>query len=914
MKKRAHRWINGTKGAISLMLAALMLPFYSLAAILIETQRYQSSVRTLDELLGTSSVSVLANYDKYLHDRFGLLAVAQSPEENALSASLLSYLNKNQLTDIAGLDMDSVSATGLYPLANTAVLRRQIEEYGKFLVPAKVTADFGNIEDIVKELEKKATGLLNVVKLISSASSAVGAEADSIAKADELKEVSNAVQKADTAYDTKYSEWKTAVKDLIAHLATDCPDQETDADGYKTWQKTAEDLRDAADKAKDAYVSAISSLVGKLDQLEKKVDEVIAANANAITTKMDFAATAAGEMYQGSHAGDDTYKDQDKVAGALEGAVSAGTGNYGNKLDDALKSYDNDSIEAAVRQLGKEKEALENFRTDALTGTSPEPDDKTYHAAKVDSLADYSELEKVIKETESEIKKQKLWDVIDSLLKSLKSVFKIQFLYDPSLNCVLDEGFYQSNSGGLPSGKDRSDPANALPVGSAEDEARSTRYLTMIDPDVDPDNPYNDPEVAIENLIKKINQEISRLQEDGDTLKNFNGLKKWLKALADACNTVVELLSDVTKLVDLLVKQLAETLTTGLPRKILLCGYMAYNLPNRTNSLSGSTLTGYSYAKIPYGECATTEVNSLLVDPLTMISYAYGAFGGTGTKAKAFAGAELEYVIWGDTSEARNQSKEAMILFIIRTLINMIQIPANPEVATVIAASNLAAPLVAILYVLWESACDVMVLVNGGDVATVKTTPYVTVEGQVEFAKALVSLPLKKEAADKSAKEAAKADSGSTSGTGETDKTDKTDETGTGDTSTGDTSAGTETGDTGSGGSGNSSGSGGLLSKIDFLALNYTQHCLLQMILFSNTNGVLRRMTDIIQTEGSSYCVENASVSQRAGVNLAQTFDVDESFTVIRSQATGKMSQLLPIPSLSTDPVLGLDRVIYRGY
>ena len=897
MKKRAHRWINGTRGAISLMLAALMLPFYSLAAILIETQRYQSSVRALDELLGTSSVSVLANYDTYLHDRFGLLAVAQSPEENALSASLLSYLNKNQLTDIAGLDMDSVSATGLYPLANTAVLRRQIEEYGKFLVPAKVAADFGNIEDIVKELEKKATGLLNVVKLISSASSAVGAEADSIAKADELKEVSNAVQKADTAYDTKYSEWKTAVKDLIAHLATDCPDQETDADGYKTWQKTAEDLRDAADKAKDAYVSAISSLVGKLDQLEKKVDEVIAANANAITTKMDFAATAAGEMYQGSHAGDDTYKDQDKVAGALEGAVSAGTGNYGNKLDDALKSYDNDSIEAAVRQLGKEKEALENFRTDALTGTSPEPDDKTYHAAKVDSLADYSELEKVIKETESEIKKQKLWDVIDSLLKSLKSVFKIQFLYDPSLNCVLDEGFYQSNSGGLPSGKDRSDPANALPVGSAEDEARSTRYLTMIDPDVDPDNPYNDPEVAIENLIKKINQEISRLQEDGDTLKNFNGLKKWLKALADACNTVVELLSDVTKLVDLLVKQLAETLTTGLPRKILLCGYMAYNLPNRTNSLSGSTLTGYSYAKIPYGECATTEVNSLLVDPLTMISYAYGAFGGTGTKAKAFAGAELEYV-----------------LFIIRTLINMIQIPANPEVATVIAASNLAAPLVAILYVLWESACDVMVLVNGGDVATVKTTPYVTVEGQVEFAKALVSLPLKKEAADKRAKAAAEADSGSTPGTGETDKTDKTDETGTGDTSTGDTSAGTETGDTGSGGSGNSSGSGGLLSKIDFLALNYTQHCLLQMILFSNTNGVLRRMTDIIQTEGSSYCVENASVSQRAGVNLAQTFDVDESFTVIRSQATGKMSQLLPIPSLSTDPVLGLDRVIYRGY
>ena len=153
------------------------------------------------------------------------------------------------------------------------------------------------------------------------------------------------------------------------------------------------------------------------------------------------------------------------------------------------------------------------------------------------------------------------------------------------------------------------------------------------------------------------------------------------------------------------------------------------------------------------------------------------------------------------------------------------------------------------------------------------------------------------EAADKSAKEAAKADSASTSGADNTS-----------------TGTGTRTSDASSSSSSSSGGSGGLLSDIDFLALNYTQHCLLQMILFSNTSGVLRRMTDIIQTEGSSYCVKNASVSQRAGVNLAQTFDIDKSFTVIRSQATGKMNQMLPIPNLSTDPVLGLDRVIYRGY
>ena len=48
MRQRKHKWINGTKGAISLLLAMLLLPFYSLAAVMVENMRYQSAVRTLD--------------------------------------------------------------------------------------------------------------------------------------------------------------------------------------------------------------------------------------------------------------------------------------------------------------------------------------------------------------------------------------------------------------------------------------------------------------------------------------------------------------------------------------------------------------------------------------------------------------------------------------------------------------------------------------------------------------------------------------------------------------------------------------------------------------------------------------------------------------------------------------------------
>ena len=141
MRQRKHKWINGTKGAISLLLAMLLLPFYSLAAVLVENMRYQSAVRTLDEVLGTASVSSLSKYDKYLKDRFGLLAVEQGDSEGALTDSTLFYLEKNQLIDIAGIDMDRVSATGMYPLADTRVLRHQVEEYSKILVPSKLAAD-----------------------------------------------------------------------------------------------------------------------------------------------------------------------------------------------------------------------------------------------------------------------------------------------------------------------------------------------------------------------------------------------------------------------------------------------------------------------------------------------------------------------------------------------------------------------------------------------------------------------------------------------------------------------------------------------------------------------------------------------------------------------------------------------------
>ena len=131
MRKWKQKWIKGTRGAISLLLALLLLPFYSLAAVLVEAGRYQSAVRALDGALGSSAFSVLANYDSYLKERFGLLALSQDGD---LTNSAMGYLNNIQLTDLSSVSLASVSAQGMYPLADISVLRRQVLEYSKLTV------------------------------------------------------------------------------------------------------------------------------------------------------------------------------------------------------------------------------------------------------------------------------------------------------------------------------------------------------------------------------------------------------------------------------------------------------------------------------------------------------------------------------------------------------------------------------------------------------------------------------------------------------------------------------------------------------------------------------------------------------------------------------------------------------------
>ena len=139
-----ERLIKRTEGIISLLLIVLLVPFYSVAAILEEVGRYQSALRGLDSAISSSEMSVLAQYDQFLMDRFALLAIDQNKN---IDQQFLSYLKKQDTQDTRSFSLSNAQtkATGVYPLADIEVLYQQINEFSTYTVPTKLILEGVNM-------------------------------------------------------------------------------------------------------------------------------------------------------------------------------------------------------------------------------------------------------------------------------------------------------------------------------------------------------------------------------------------------------------------------------------------------------------------------------------------------------------------------------------------------------------------------------------------------------------------------------------------------------------------------------------------------------------------------------------------------------------------------------------------------
>lgn len=879
MKKHTKEKLwKGTRGAISILLVCLLLPFISIATLYLEAGRYQSGIRALDQSLSSSAVSTLANMDSYLLNRFGLMSVSQKTEEvdEEFTTTLTSYFNKQETTDRNAVDVSSLSVNGVYPLADLSVLKQQVLETASVMAPFKFVVEIGDVDSLVKQIQKSLKFLTIIesftegVKLFEKEIAAT--EAISDAK-DQMKEV----QKKKEAYDKAFTEWQDAVESLAEHLATERPDPEKNKSQAENWDKTKNNRTETAENKRLDYISSIDDLIAELDELQSSLNDAIAsqedANKQADTLIFSMIKTGidqklADEEDKDVKAFGDTMKN---VASGSESAMKT----YYSKLSDLTDTFSLEALENAVQGLLIEKQNVSDYQTSSITGSTGRPESSLYHFVVLDNLTDPDAIDEFLEEAEKELNDTGILDVLEALVEIYTELYTTDTLADAELNVRLNLDYYGDTMGGLPS---LTDSSYSNPF-AEQDQAASMAYLEEIDPDYDADDPYGLTANSIEGKFQKLMDEIDELLDCASDVKDADGFIEKCKAIIACLKQGLKVIGSLIDLFATLVTDLVE----AVYNKFLLSTYLAYNMPNRTNYDTGTGLAGYKYGNIARHASAPLSNVPVVGD--------IAAFLSDGQEGYCFRGAELEYIIWGSEYELINQMKHFFALMLLRLVLNI------PKVFTDEMWGSIIEPLIPVYGIgiilgvcvsTVESFVDATILANGGEIQLIKEHVFLSPAGLPDMIEQFTYVKLSDAAKKKIIQSAAEAtdtkyEDYTKPSTQSPDKTEKPlidwDKYGEG-----------------------------------LLTFDYSEYSLMLMFFFSSEKKSLARLADLIQCEKTlRNLTTDASLSQQVSDEYDQ-FNINKAYTMLRVEAAGTMRPMLPVSAMATFSALEVNRVLYRGY
>lgn len=325
-RRKMHKYINGTRGVISIFLALLMAPFTMVAGALINVGRTYSAVSVFDEALCNASNSTLGTYDTFLKKRFGLLAIKQGNTGTVSEEDVQEFIN-GVFSDYMKVNCESLpggysdgkietDANGVYPLSDMSVLKNQVLEYSKYNVAAKLVKDALNVDDLIKNVEKSIPGY-NFFDTIMSGEN----EVDNVVTTGEcIDKLRAAVQTQNIGkqnYDIAYAAFETAVNEYNSKKS-ECDDAQrradeayeklliSDEDSYEEAQAAYEEAQQELETAKSALETAVgtlnekkgvysgcaSSLKSYINSVKEKKKELETALSDTISGGVDFVVKA----------------------------------------------------------------------------------------------------------------------------------------------------------------------------------------------------------------------------------------------------------------------------------------------------------------------------------------------------------------------------------------------------------------------------------------------------------------------------------------------------------------------------------------------------------------------------------------------------------------------------------------------
>ena len=774
MKKKL---IKCAKGAVSLFLVVLLLPFTEIATLLISAQRYNASIALLDEVMDSSAISTLSDYDAYVRDRFGLFTISQKKDISENFNSYFNY-NKDGLLRNAFSDNLTLTAKGNLSLDDKDIMLAQIKEYNKLNAPIKMINDGFDLSELIKDLEKKLK-LSNILDLLNAGADLCDGAIDFEESHQKLVKLSNKIGELNSDYTSKFNNFSVAITTLnnafkeAGKMAEEAEKLNKELEELNNQLKELEEnLKNSSSSSeKDSIQKQIEDLEEDIEEKEKEVQEneeesgeKIKAYNTAKTdyiTKRDEYADAHPEL--ASKLG--SYRDEMKTALEKLKSVIDSTGEFlvdigktagdvndlkerNKQIDKELKNYTEDNVDEHYYELVFERE--DNDKKIAAYDVAKNGGDGLSNANK--------EISRLVEEAHEAFDEQAIQNVIDKL------------------------------------GTEETAVRN-LTVETAQTKTDGNGYYTVVDDVVLSKQQLDNLSLYLDELSGDIGVSLSDLWE---AIKAFLESVFKLKLVYDpalcskidanyfasqfgisidqtASNPMAELImnicSFISGLIDFVAKtasldiigmwkaikqvfssgigvvdSLARTITQVVsniisyvqdPAKLLLPYYFTQTLPCRTDYRTGKNMTGNPYSKIEYANYGDNGVNGLPVIE-SVVSLFNIVFNEKEATDKMFCGAELEYLIAGTSSEIKNQSVVFGMLYIIRLLLDIPGWAKATELQTLAAGPHYV--IVFLVYLLLEPFLDTVLLVNGEKVSILKAQPFLSVAGMTDFIPKLIKV------------------------------------------------------------------------------------------------------------------------------------------------------------------------------
>lgn len=943
-KVKLNKFLQETKGIISLLLVLLLVPFYSVAAILVEVERYRSAVSGLDEAIDSSLMSVLSQYDSFLQDRFGLLAIGQSESASAgngftgqksIQSEFEKYLNKQDTTDSRSFSRTRTDAQGGYPLADLDVLKSQILEYGNMTVPSMLVAELGDggLQKIIGDFQKSFP-YMGSLSIASDGADIAGKEIDIQAKYKDAKNKVGKLSEKTGKYDAAYDEFNTALEEF-KETVKNVPSSDASIEELNAYDEKYHAALEKAQAAQKAYQTSLQDEIKSTENLNSDL-KTIAEKRNSI--KDDYAKMGKDLL----------------ITDLDESKQTHGVNENGQKtietLNDQIKDAQNRRDEAKKRYESTHNQIMDSALANELADAEEELTNLKNEKAQLDNIknladaaangADSSQANAIMKDynTEScstavsgltkEMKELKKLELENITPGNVDDITKLQgILHQTDMSKLSD---FNNFSDLLKESQDLVDGANSSVTSWSQLAELGSTLMdlsVMYDPklqsvidtqyyvdnfgglpseknknrdDYPLDSKYEESDRKLAELnLKKIELALSVLEQENQESDGLTTAGELSSGQAGDANTKLGKLIKNMKSVIEMAKQSVDlvsnlkNIASASGEKVLLASYLSYCTSNRVNYASAKSLTG-AEIKSSGGlakEVANSQNNlAAWVQANEETNY-------------SLCGAETEYLLVGNKSEKFNQRVIFGTILGIRLMADIVPVKKNAETQllctglagamSVIMPYSAAKVVAEIFLTSLEAYADTVLICNGAtDIPAVKAAKdvFLCASGVPRLISSLQSLSIsedkKKQLQDKATDfEAGVALNGAVKSDGESVKGFDFEKLKEEEKKSNGTS----------------------------LCIDYQKYLFLLMMIWSE-KALLSRYGDIIQMEETQRnLVNNASMSEKISGDYP-AFDLDKAYTTLRAEVKGNFVTVLPVPTMSKKSIWKTNRIMYRGY